>query len=177
MLSDNLIHLRALEPSDIDLLYNWENDPSVWQVSDTRTPFSRHVLEQYVLNSQSDIYSARQLRLIIQLEKSKKPLGCIDLFDFDPHHKRAGIGIVIADESEQGKGYAAAALSLVIKYAFTTLNLNQLYCNITADNEHSIRLFTKHSFRNSGLKKQWLNVSGVWKDEFLFQLLKTDLGG
>ena len=175
MLSDSQIHLRALEPSDIDLLFQWENDTSFWQVSNTLTPFSRHVLEQYVLNSQSDIYTTRQLRLIIELEKNKKPVGCIDLFDFDPHHKRAGIGILIADKSEQGKGYASAALILLIRYSFTTLCLNQLYCNITADNEASIRLFRKMGFIEAGLKKQWLNDSGVWKDEYLFQLIKTDL--
>ena len=173
MLRDGLIRLRALEPDDIDLLYGWENDSAFWQVSNTLTPFSRYILEQYVLNAGTDIYSSKQLRLMIELEKGNKPIGCIDLFDFDPQHKRAGIGILIADKSEQRKGHASAALTLMIRYSFTTLCLNQLYCNITSDNEASLGLFRRQGFKEVGLKKSWLYDKGVWKDEFLFQLIKN----
>lgn len=171
MLSDNNIKLRALEPTDIDLLYVWENDVSVWHVSNTITPYSRHVLEQYVLNAHLDIYTTKQLRLIIELVANSKAIGCIDLFDFDPHHKRAGIGILIADRTERGNGYASAALSLLTNYVFKTLGLQQLYCNITADNKSSLQLFTKHKFEMAGLKRKWINDGGVWKDECMMQLL------
>ncbi len=177
MFSDESITLRALELSDVDMLYQWENDISFWQVSNTLTPYSRHVLEQYVLNAHLDIYSTKQLRLIIELIKGNKSIGCIDLFDFDPRHKRAGVGILIADKMEQGNGYASAALSLLINYAFNKLNLNQLFCNITADNESSLKLFAKHGFKQVGLKKEWINEGGIWKDEYFLQLLKDPSQG
>jgi diamine N-acetyltransferase len=41
------IHLRALEPEDVDVLYKWENNREIWHVSNTQTPFSRYVLEQF----------------------------------------------------------------------------------------------------------------------------------
>jgi diamine N-acetyltransferase len=173
MLSDKTIFLRALEPSDIDLLYQWENDCSLWEVSNTLTPYSRHVLEQYVMNAHLDIYSTKQLRLIIELKENHKTVGCIDLFDFDPLHKRAGVGILIADKKEQGHGFASAATSLLIDYAFNKLNMNQLYCNVTSDNESSLKLFAKCGFKPVGLKKKWIIAGGVWKDEFLLQLLNT----
>lgn len=171
MLSDNKIKLRALEPSDIDWLYKWENDTSVWQVSNTLTPYSRHVLEQYVLNAHLDIYTTKQLRLIVELVENSKCIGCIDLFDFDPHHKRAGVGILIADKTERGNGHASAALALLTNYVFKTLGLQQLYCNVTADNEPSLKLFAKHKFETVGVKKKWINDGGVWKDECLMQLV------
>jgi diamine N-acetyltransferase len=173
MLSDNNITLRALEPSDIDWLYKWENDPAIWQVSNTITPYSRHVLEQYVLNAHLDIYTTKQLRLII-CKNSGGEVGCIDLFDFDPHNKRAGVGILIADKAEQGKGYASAALSLMINYAFKKLNQHQLFCNVASDNEASVKLFVKHGFEITGVKKQWINDGSNWKDEYLLQLVNTD---
>jgi len=171
MLSGKNIKLRALEPADVDLLYNWENDTSIWQISNTLTPYSRHVLEQYVLNSHLDIYTTKQLRLIIEYSGSSKPIGCVDIFDFDPFHERAGIGILIANKSDQGKGLASDALSVLIPYAFKKLNLHQLYCTITSGNESSINLFIRHGFKQTGLKKQWLNQEGVWKDELFLQLL------
>ena len=162
------ILLRSMEPEDIDTLYNWENDSNVWHISNTVAPFSRYVVEQYVFSMQ-DIYTAKQLRLMI--EADKKPIGCIDIFDFDPTNKKAGIGILIADEM-QNKGYASDALQTLIKYCFNALQLHQLYCSILTDNEASLKLFTKHGFTVCGTRKDWVIVNNVWKDEHFLQLLK-----
>jgi diamine N-acetyltransferase len=165
------ILLRAPEPGDLEVLYAWENDPSVWQISNTLTPFSRYTLEQYILSSQLDIHSSRQLRLMIDLKAPSgddRPIGTIDLFDYDPLHRRAGIGILI-NKADRGYGYASEALDLLIDYAFNTLQLHQLYCNISADNEKSLKLFQDHRFRIAGLKKEWLSVKNKWKDEYFLQ--------
>jgi len=164
------LSFRAPEPADVDLLYSWENDTSIWHLSNTVTPYSRHLLEEYILNAQQDIYTAKQLRLMIVLNKTHEAIGCIDLFDFDPLHLRAGIGILI-DNAHRGKGHAAEALELLIKYAFNILHLHQLYCNITPDNEASLQLFQKCKFKIAGLKKEWLRVSGGWADEYMLQLI------
>jgi len=172
-LSGPNIRLRAVEPNDIDILYHWENDTSIWRVSDTLTPFSRFQIEEYVMNTRKDIYAARQLRLMIDLHNSVpeiQPIGSIDLFDFDPLHLRAGVGILIREDYRE-KGYAGEALDLLKKYVFTTLHLHQLYCNIASDNEQSIRLFIKHGFEKCGIKKEWLRHENCWTDEWMFQCI------
>lgn len=174
MLTGNNILLRALEPSDVDLLYRWENDLSIWKVSNTLTPYSRHILEAYVANAHQDIYTAKQLRLIICCVTDNVPVGCIDLFDFDPTHRRAGIGILISEEKERKKGYASEALALLIQYAFSTLSLHQLYCNIAQDNQASIKLFQKHGFMVTGTKLDWVHCEGRWLNEYLLQLLNKN---
>ncbi|MCW3101905.1 MAG: acetyltransferase, ribosomal protein N-acetylase [Bacteroidetes bacterium] len=170
-LKGQLVTLRALEPEDIDVLYSWENDPEHWAVSNTQTPFSRFVLEQYITTAHVDIYSAKQLRLMI-CEKEGKPVGSIDLFDFDPNNLRAGVGILIADKTDRGKGYASEALGLLKNYCFEILNLQQIYCNITTDNEPSILLFQKHGFQITGIKKHWIRSGSGYKDELLLQLIR-----
>jgi len=162
------IQLRAIEPSDIDVLYQWENDTETWMVSNTQSPYSRFVLEQYITSSHQDIYSVKQLRLIICNEENKA-IGSIDLFDFDPNHLRAGVGILIAEKADRKKGYASEALNLLMDYCFSVLNLHQLYCNITIDNEPSILLFQKHGFQITGMKKQWVRDGDSFKDELLLQ--------
>jgi len=162
------------EPTDVDILYQWENDLSVWRVSTTVVPFSRFQMEQYIMNSQHDIYTERQLRLMIDLviiKESHKTIGCIDLFDFDPLNHRAGIGILIIPE-EREKGYAAEALGLLIRYCFEIVQMHQLYCNISSGNDPSIRLFTKAGFIQSGVKKEWRIIDGKWTDEIMFQLIR-----
>lgn len=164
------VSLRPLEPNDVELLYRWENDMEIWDVSNTKTPFSKHILAQYIAESAKDIYETKQLRLIIQDENSN-PVGAVDLFDFDPYHLRAGIGILIHKIADQNHGYACDALTALAKYALEVLGLKQLYANISADNLKSIKLFEKVGFTSVGLKKDWIKTFSGWKDEFLFQKL------
>lgn len=169
-LTGNSIHLRALEPEDLDFLYSVENDASFWEISSTQEPYSKHLLKQYLANAHQDIYEAKQLRLVIVENKTNKSVGLIDLFDFNPQHKRAGVGILIL-ENDQEKGFASEALELLIDYSFIKLNLHQLFANITADNKKSIKLFKKHNFSEIGIKKEWIFTEGNFKDEVLYQLL------
>ena len=169
------IVLRALEPSDLDFLYKLENDESVWEISNTSTPYSRHILNQYLNNSHQDIYSAKQVRLVITLASDGRSIGFVDLFDFDPKHQRVGLGIVIFDEADRGKGYASQSIEMICSYAFTHLNVYQLYANVTGDNERSIELFKKVGFLQTGIKKDWIYSRGEFKDEHLFQLTKDVL--
>jgi diamine N-acetyltransferase len=166
------ITLRALEPEDLELLYEWENNDSYWVISNTITPFSKFTLKRYLKHSHKNIYETGQLRLMIELIEEKKTIGAIDLFDFDPFHKRAGIGILIADETHRRKGYASMALKCLIQYCLTTLQLHQLYCNILANNTESMDLFEKLGFVRIGIKKEWVQTADGYLDEYMFQLIK-----
>uniref|UniRef100_UPI0032180E99 GNAT family N-acetyltransferase n=1 Tax=uncultured Draconibacterium sp. TaxID=1573823 RepID=UPI0032180E99 len=162
------ITLRPLEPTDIDLLYKWENNLEIWEVSNTKAPFSRHILAQYLMEAAKDIYETKQLRLIIQNE-NLEAVGAVDIFDFEPYHQRAGVGILIHDKAYRNKGYATDALHALSDYALEVLGLKQLYANITADNTNSIQLFEKVGFVKSGVKKDWIKTLSGWKDEIIFQ--------
>jgi len=166
------IKLRAVEPEDLELLYEWENNNHYWIISNTVTPFSKYTLKRYIENSHKSIYVTGQLRLMIDHMESKKTLGTIDVFDFDPFHKRAGLGILIADESYRRKGYASMALNALVDYCFSTLLLHQLYCNILGNNCESMDLFKKIGFREIGIKKDWIKTEKGYLDEHMFQLIK-----
>ena len=167
------IRLRALEPEDLELLYEWENNDAYWPLSNTVTPFSRFTLKRYLENSHKNIYETGQLRLMIDHLEDKITIGTIDIFDFDPFHKRAGVGILIANESYRRKGLAAMSLNCLIEYCFKTLQLHQLYCNILANNSESMELFKKQGFVQAGIKKDWVNTSDGYLDEYMFQLINT----
>ena len=79
------------------------------------------------------------------------------------------MGILIKETSERQKGVGNEALGLLIKYCNTHLNLHQLYCNISEDNQASLNLFSKHGFEIIGLKKDWNLVNGSYKNEYLLQ--------
>ncbi len=160
-----------MEPEDLELLYEWENNNTYWVISNTVSPFSRYTLKLYIENSHKNIYETGQLRLMIEHLENKITIGTIDVFEFDLFHKRAGIGILIADESYRRKGYATMSLTCLIQYCFKTLQLHQLYCNILANNTESIDLFIKQGFVQIGIKKDWILTSDGYQDECMFQLI------
>jgi len=162
------IYLRALEPEDLDFIYDIENDQSVWEISNTITPYSKFLIKQYLENAHKDIFEAKQLRLVI-CDSNDIAIGLIDLFDFDFRNKRAGIGVLIKDEANRQKGFSSEALELLIQYCTNHLDLQQLYCNVSEDNKMSLKLFKKHEFDIVGLKKDWNLVDGVFKNEYLLQ--------
>lgn len=166
------ISLRALEPEDINLLYQWENSIEIWEVSNTKTPYSKYILTQYLKESAKDIYETKQLRLIIQNE-NLNPVGAVDLFDFEPYHLRAGVGILIHNKNDQNQGFATDALEALSNYTLNILGLQQIYANISADNISSLKLFEKSGFIKVGNKKNWLKTKHGWKDEILMQKILT----
>ncbi len=167
---ENII-LRAPEPRDVDFLYHLENDEKLWHVSQTLRPFSRFEMEQYVLMAEKDPYETHQVRFMIELT-SGETVGTIDLFDIDPHNRRAGVGIVIVDKFRK-KGYAVTTLEILKSYCFNHLNLHQLFCNIEGHNTNSLELFKNSGFKIAGLKKDWNIISGKekWADEYFLQLI------
>lgn len=168
MLTDGILTLRALEIIDVDTLYRWENDPELWSVGVTLAPYSRKQLWDYVNNYDGDIYSAGQLRLMIDLNKSNDTIGTIDLCRFDPANSRCEIGILIAKE-HQRKGLGTKCLTLIEEFCRKMYSLHQLYCVIGEENRASRALFEKAGYKISGRLKSWLKEGERYTDAFIYQ--------
>ena len=170
-LKTDTLYLRALESSDLEFLYALENNVAAWQVSNTITPFSKEIVALYIEQAALDIYTTKQLRLVMCTANQER-IGTIDLFDFDPLHRRAGIGIIILP-SYQRQNFASQALKLLLHYCYQHLILRQVYCSIAEDNVASLRLFQKFDFRIIGKREQWLKTSAGWIDVWELQKILT----
>lgn len=172
-LKGNLIYLRALEPEDLDFIHEIENDESIWEISNTQTPYSRYLIKQYLEQAHKDIFEVKQLRLVIS-NYDNEALGMIDLFDFDFKNSRAGVGILVKESEDRNKGIGKEALDLLVNYSFSNLHLHQLYCNISEDNEASLKLFQNKGFKKIGLKEDWIFHNNSFKNEFVLQLINKN---
>lgn len=162
------IVLRALEPSDVDVLYAWENNTKIWNVSSTLTPYSKKTLMEYIDAAQNDIYTCKQLRLMIDLQSSGQTVGTIDLYDFDAHNRRAGIGIFVTEEFQNQK-IATKALACLLRYCQSMLLLHQVYVEVPTYNELSLLLFQHAGFEIVGTKKDWIISDGIFEDVVVMQ--------
>ena len=173
LLENDIIKLRALETGDLDLLFSVENDPQLWEISNTLVPYSRQILSEYLKNAHLDIFEVKQLRLVVTQKKDGTVVGLIDLFDFNPHHKKAGIGILILKKYQQNS-FGENALKVFLRYAFEHLDMHQLYANISLNNQASLYLFEKLNFSKVGIQKDWLKVKGAYQDVALLQLINPN---
>ena len=167
--------LRALEPTDVELLYRWENDPAIWKISQTQKPFSHYTLQMFVEVSREELNKTGQLRLMVDLlpeeaDQIPQTIGIVDIFEYDPFHQKAGLGILI-HQDYRGNQYAHELLDLTLEYLFSTLLLHQVYCNIQEDNEISLNLFKKHGFQIVGLQKDWIRSAQGFQNVYLLQLI------
>jgi len=168
------IFLRALEPSDVELLYKWENDPEIWKISQTLVPYSKYTLKQFVDSAQEDIFTVKQVRFMINLMYTKETIGILDVFDIDFLNSRAGIGIII-DKNHRNQELGTEAVLLATTYLFNTLHLHQIYCNVVRYNEISLKLFQKCGFSAIGTKRDWVKTQNGFEDVIMLQLIKGTL--
>lgn len=169
-IKNDIVTLRIAEPHDAELIYRWENDMEVWRDSETRVPFSRMQIEEFLLNN-NDLMSMKQLRLMIEDTQNGAQVGCIDIYDYDEFNSRAGFGILI-DKKYRGKDYAKNAISLLLEYCFNTLLLNQIYALVLETNVNSIKLFESLGFVRCGVKKQWYKTADGFVDQIEYQYIR-----
>lgn len=98
------------------------------------------------------------------------------------------VGLVIDRTNESGGlGYDLArpywrmgimyqALTIVIRYAFSSVNLNRLQALVMPENIASLKLLEKLNFQEEGLLRQYLFFKGRYQDMVCLSLLRTDLG-
>ena len=159
--------LRAMEPEDLDLLYQIENDTKLWNIGLTNVPYSRYVLHDYIATSSGDIYTDKQVRLIIENEEHQT-IGLVDIMNFNPQNRRAEMGIVVQEAFRQ-KGYGKDAIQKVMRYAKEVLHLHQLYVVVNSSQKFTIGLFLRIGFKETCQLTDWLYDGEVYHDATLLQ--------
>lgn len=165
----SIIRLRAIEPEDLDLLYRIENDRRLWNVGISNVPYSRYALHDYVANASDDIYTDRQVRMIIENTESEI-VGIVDLVNFDPSNRRAEVGLIILDAFRR-QGYGRSTLTQIADYALNVLHLHQLFAYVDLRNEASYHLFKVMGYKESLRIKDWLYDGREYHDALLMQLV------
>lgn len=157
------ISLRALEPEDLEVLYRWENDASLWFTGNTVAPYSRFDLKQYIATAPKTVYDQGFIKLVIERASDGEKLGVVDLFDYDHHNSRAEVGIYI-DAAYRRMGYGYQAVELITDYGLNFLHIHQLYCHIPASNAETEALFTKAGYQRTALLPSWIKTPEGYAD-------------
>ena len=163
------VFLRAFEPSELSLLIEIENEQDFWKYSNRTEPFSEKLLKAYLEQQHQDIFQAKQKRYVLS-DAQKSLLGFVDLFDFAPLYRRAGVGIVILKDTS-GMGLGKYGLQMVDSHCREYFNIHCLFANIARENKRSLHIFESCGYQKIGIKKACNFYEDSFHDAFLSQKL------
>ena len=111
----------------------------------------------------------------IHKKDNDEMIGCGMIALINRYNRRCALGIGLGwNRGNWGKGFASEALQAIIAHCFKGLGLNRIEAEIYDFNIPSIKLFERNGFQRDGIRRQYIIKEGVFKDEFIYSLLRDD---
>lgn len=155
--------LRAPEKTDIDNIYRWENHPQRLLHGRTGLPYSRLLIADYIDNYSVTALSNGQLRFMIETDEGLTA-GMADLYDIDFSGRNAKVSIFV-DTPCQHRGIGTSAMAELLDFARDQLGLYQVAAIVSAENQASMKFFTKCGFNAIATLPRWTRgTSGALTD-------------
>lgn len=175
MLRDGKTELVPVRDAHVEKFLQWFNDPEVTQYLTMYLPVGEAFEKKYVERLQSD-RSGNDVVLVISVREAEQliPIGTIGLHGIHWKDRDAEVGIAIGEKSFQGQGHGTRALQLMIRYAFTTLNLRRLHAGAYAFNKRSLALQRRAGFVEEGRRREAVYKLGGYHDMVENGLLKRE---
>ncbi len=170
LLGGELVRLVPMDPETGSRLFSeWSRDSEYLRYLDS-TPaklVSKDSTSEWIAGHKGFLFIIRTL-------DDGKPIGFAELDGIAWKRTDAWIGIGIGDRNYWGKGYGADALRILMRYAFTELDLHRLSLSVFEYNRRAIRLYEKLGFRNEGRKRQFFQREGRRWDLVFMGMVKPE---
>ena len=137
--------LRELTPDDAEFVFNLYNSPEFLQFIGDKQLHSRETAKLYIENVQIPQYQNPGIGMwAIELKESQKVIGVCGLVNRE-EIDGFDIGYALL-KPFTGKGYASEAVDVVMKWAKTVRNMQEIFAVVQKDNAMSIRLLENKDF-------------------------------
>jgi RimJ/RimL family protein N-acetyltransferase len=163
------IHLRGYEPEDAEFEKGYENSfdqRSGWRVTPPRSSTAQRASaeDRAVAKPEGD---ATQFRLAIARRTDDKIVGGVNTHSIDMVNGTFMFGVGVGAEAK-GRGYAAEAVLLVMRYLFEERRLQKCESGAYAYNTASLALHRKLGFVEEGRLRRHVFGAGQYQDVCLF---------
>lgn len=165
--------LKGLTPDDMKYIFDNHTKSRVKELLGHRSEEDYLIEENKHKNGYSSYNRSFKLFLLTDRE-SGNIIGRCGFHNWNIEHKRAEVGYVMEDENFKRKGLMTEAFKAIIEYGFNKMNLNRVEALVGAGNVPSLRLMEKNNFRNEGILRQHVLVSGKYEDSVLFSKLYNE---
>lgn len=163
------VTLRPLAPEDSTRVLAWRNLPDVarYMFTDHRITEAEHFRWfSAAINDDTRRY------WIIELDD--EPVGLANLYDISTLHRRAYLGLYLADARVRGMGVGSATDRFLLHHAFEELGLEKLCAEALATNEAGIKVHQHHGFRVDGILRRHVVKADQRVDVVTLSLLRDE---
>ncbi len=176
LLQGELVRLTAENPQIIaEAFARWSRDSEYWRLSTSDPSFPRSVkktkewLEKDLLKEKPEY-----TMFIIRRLEDDRLIGETGLESPMWSNGDAYVGIGLGEQDCWGKGYGTDAMRLILKYAFTELNLFRVSLNVFEYNPRAIRSYEKAGFKHEGRIREFLHKDGKYYDLIYMGILRSE---
>jgi RimJ/RimL family protein N-acetyltransferase len=165
------VRLRRADPNDADARFALGTDIDIVKMfgvsaADAK-PLTKQAAEQWAMGQANNPNA-----WVIEVEG--RLIGEIKLHSINTQDRRASMAIGIYDLQRLGKGFGTEAIYLLLRHAFTELNLHRVGIRVLAFNQRAIRAYAKCGFKVEGRERETAYVDGEWHDDIMMGLLATE---
>ncbi len=166
------VYLRAFELDDHVKIHQWRQDREIIRNFGGVPLFSSSLNEKKWVEDK--IFDKDNVSCAICLKETNEFIGCIFLNDIDYHNRSGHVPVFIGKKEYWGKGYAAEARILMLKYAFFERGLNRIWARVLEDNQGALKMHNKTGYKQEGLLRQSAYKDGEFVNEYMLSVLKED---
>ena len=167
------VRLRAIEPDDAAFFFELQGNTERNRLLDfLPPPSSRAALESWAREQSQRELKGDAFQWLIE-NKTGERVGSIVTQACNPRNGTFSYAPDIAAAARR-KGYAAEAVSLVLRYYFGELRYQKVHVGVQSDNDASIALHRKLGFKLEGTQRRMIFQRGRYLDLLLFGLTVED---
>jgi RimJ/RimL family protein N-acetyltransferase len=174
-LTDGVIRLRLISDADLPAIVAAVQDPEIPRFTTLPDPYGPDQARQWQRSATTGLQAGTDLPALIVDATDDTLLGSVGLHNLDPESGRCGAGYWVAARA-RGHGVAARGLALLVRFAFSELEVKRIELWIEPVNRHSVRVAESVGFTREGLLRSFMQVGGERRDMHMYSLLPSDIG-
>lgn len=171
-----LVRLAAEEVQPLaEALSKWSRDSEYWRLlaSDaSRTPSVKLTKDWFDKDQEKE--RPDQFSFAIRTLEDDRLIGSMGLGGVRWTHGEAFVGIGLGERAYWGKGYGTDAMRVILRYAFTELNLHRVSLDVFAYNPRAIKSYEKAGFSHEGKTRGMLQRDGKRWDMVFMGILREE---
>jgi RimJ/RimL family protein N-acetyltransferase len=174
MLKGEKVILRTIRKDDIEHWLKWYNDPDILKYLSPNLMYgvNREKEEEYY----NSIRHFPNNKIYAIETHDGKVVGNIGLHNINHEWSNAEVSIIIGEKEYWGKGYAADAIRVLIKFAFDRVNLHRVYLHVSEDNKGGIRCYERSGFKKEGVLREAQYFDGKYSNIIVMGILREEFG-
>jgi RimJ/RimL family protein N-acetyltransferase len=171
-----LVRLVAVEPKRLgEAMSRWARDSLYWRLmaGDPARMFSAGKIKEW-LEKELQENADNQFFFTIQTLEDERLIGELGLDGVLWPHGDTFVGISLGERRDWDKGFGTDAMRVLLRYAFTELNLQRVSLTVFEYNKRAIRSYEKAGFVYEGTANRFLNRDGRRWDLIFMGILRDE---